>query len=103
MRISDWSSDVCSSDLLDQFSQVADASEEAKRILQAAHEARDRMGTQAKKDYDELIAQGKTERDEVQRQTRDRRVRIEQLLKDRSDERRDGTESVSTCSCRWVP
>lgn len=67
---------------LEKFSQVADASEEAKQILEAAHGARDQIGTEAKKHYDELIAQGQAERDEVQRQAKDRRARIEQLTKD---------------------
>lgn len=71
---------------LEKFSQVADASDEAKRILQTAHVARDQIGAQAKKHYDELIAQGQSERDEVQRQARDRRARIEQLIKDSSEQ-----------------
>ena len=65
---------------LEKFSQVADASDKAKSILQSANIARDQINAQAKKHYDELIAQGQSERDEVQRQARDRRARIEQLI-----------------------
>ncbi|MGG4774566.1 DUF4041 domain-containing protein [Paenalcaligenes sp. Me52] len=71
---------------LERFSQVADASEEAKRLLQEANETCDRMKEQIQKDCDELIAQGQAERDEVQRQVRDRRARIEQLIKDSNEQ-----------------
>lgn len=71
---------------LERFSQVEDASEEAKRILQAATAASDQMSTEAKKRYDELIAQGQAERDQVQSQVRDRRARIEQLMKDSNEQ-----------------
>src|SRR3546814_15839677 len=97
MRISDWSSDVCSSDL----------------VREERHEYRD-----AKRDY----------RDEVRDWRRDTRYRnyrapfryqqfrVGSTLRSnyyspsyrpawdrRSEERRVGTECVSTCRSRWSP
>lgn len=71
---------------LEKFSEVADASDSAKRIIHAANEAREKMSALAQKQYEELIAQGHSERDEVQRQAKERRIRIEQLIKDANDQ-----------------
>src|SRR3546814_7405150 len=84
MRISDWSSDVCSSDLLDA-AQIGDAAivhdqpEIQIVMLQRQHQPH-----------------------------RARRLQVEKLhfrLKagNRSDERRVGKECVSTCRSRWSP
>src|SRR3546814_19964293 len=89
MRISDWSSDVCSSDLpvphLLRLRRALDIGEiiavEDLEGLIAALERRDRIGA------DDLAA-GIVEID---------------LVLDRSEERRVGTECVSTCRSRWSP
>src|SRR3546814_11306898 len=87
MRISDWSSDVCSSDLLRHF----DARPGAAQIRQRGTEAR-------------LSAQDRARRNPLvpglfgtQRRIGPRRAR------DRSEERRVGKECVSTYRSRWSP
>src|SRR3546814_2745023 len=78
MRISDWSSDVCSSDLVDQNlaqqALVAVQSYVAIRQLRAEFDFRARR----------LL-----------------RHQPEHALDDRSEERRVGKECVSTCRSRW--
>src|SRR3546814_12535370 len=84
MRISDWSSDVCSSDLLKQQREQqqggAEPDRQAEEQAKAGQEAAQRAA----------LGQGLVARDQ-------RRV------KQRSEERRVGKECVSTCRCRWSP
>src|SRR3546814_18822396 len=75
MRISDWSSDVCSSDLI----EIADRTHVG---------AGDELGV------------GLQRRSDLAR-TRCRRFPAFRCL--RSEERRVGTECVSTCRSRWSP
>src|SRR3546814_2706398 len=74
MRISDWSSDVCSSDLIGVSAYgLYDVRElDVWRILRDRDEGRPV-------------------------------VRIRELSDDRSEERRVGKECVSTCRSRWSP
>src|SRR3546814_19249566 len=95
MRISDWSSDVCSSDLAD----VAVAAEYLLRLHRAL-KAKIREGSFHDR-----------------RKQRDDRVRLRPLCRfgmcmravelecrpTRSEERRVGKECVSTCRSRWSP
>src|SRR3546814_14839563 len=97
MRISDWSSDVCSSDLQRRDDrhhragarrigdrgdgrQVAEAARRGRRYRRAAARAGDRQGDPGGQRADRGHA-------EV----------------DRSEERRVGKECVSTCRSRWSP
>src|SRR3546814_4024823 len=86
MRISDWSSDVCSSDL-------ARAS--------ARHAVRIRLG------LSQGLAAHRLRKPEVQDLEtpilRDEEVLGLQVAVDRSEERRVGQECVSTCRSRWSP
>src|SRR3546814_6609616 len=86
MRISDWSSDVCSSDLLDLPSPVyhhhpliTDAS--GRRLAKRDHAATLADLRNAGADPARLLAG----------------------LRSRSEERRVGKECVSTCRSRWSP
>src|SRR3546814_5034984 len=81
MRISDWSSDVCSSDLID-----------------AAIEFFTELGL-------ELEGRAPIEGDWADGVTglRDMRVEIAMMRTPRSEERRVGKECVSTCRSRWSP
>src|SRR3546814_6633100 len=72
MRISDWSSDVCSSDL-------ADFPRGQRTVLR--HEGRDRRGPNFIRRIGDLLAMQDRER--------------------RSEERRVGKECVRTCRYRW--
>src|SRR3546814_17171621 len=88
MRISDWSSDVCSSDLL---------AIEIRHLRAAVVTADTRSFSRAAK----LL--------HVKQSALSRRVQaLEQMLgvqlfERRSDERRVGKECVSTCRSRWSP
>src|SRR3546814_2729876 len=73
MRISDWSSDVCSSDLTQRVERVCYG-----RIVEAA------------------VARGPLDREERDHDDVQRH-------RDRSEERRVGKECVSTCRSRWSP
>src|SRR3546814_4176383 len=96
MRISDWSSDVCSSDLL-AIQQVALACPKSADIVQAGNFGPIRTFVEyANKEQKarflpdllagkKLISLGMTEPDA------------------RSEERRVGKECVSTCRSRWSP
>src|SRR3546814_11233930 len=94
MRISDWSSDVCSSDLLPEaaatgFAQVADYRERvlgasAVPTLKARAEQASAMLSSAQPEPALAL--------------------LQQTLSDaRSEERRVGKECVSTCRSRWSP
>src|SRR3546814_4493407 len=78
MRISDWSSDVCSSDL--------------KRLLQQTVAAYERSLTMTQNRYNAGVAA-----------QADVEVSRAQLENGRSEERRVGKECVSTCRSRWSP
>src|SRR3546814_15615757 len=97
MRISDWSSDVCSSDLwADPFALDDQLSDEERLVRNTArgyaHEKLQPRVTKAylEEDFDRGIM---TEMDELG------------LLGEtiRSEERRVGNECVSTCRYRWSP
>src|SRR3546814_18009149 len=92
MRISDWSSDVCSSDLFDQergdrvviepmrFAPVDDAETGREGMLFG----RDAFGLMTTLGIGVLVLGG-----------------LWMLLRARSEERRVGKECGSTCRCRW--
>src|SRR3546814_20572073 len=80
MRISDWSSDVCSSDLA---LRAAAAGQQAQRDLRQAHlRALQRHAVVAAERVFQAAAEGEAVR---------------------SEERRVGKECVSTCRSRWSP
>src|SRR3546814_6691403 len=77
MRISDWSSDVCSSDLV-------------KHRHDRQHHAAIRHVEHVGLDFGDRV-------DDV------RAMLVEHTLRIRSEERRVGKECVSTCRSRWSP
>src|SRR3546814_1647412 len=92
MRISDWSSDVCSSDLarwIDVFCEAGASSEdEARRILRAGAD----RGLGMRMHAGQLAESGAV------------RLAVELgAANARSEERRVGKECVSTCRSRWSP
>src|SRR3546814_9255787 len=84
MRISDWSSDVCSSDL-------------DERLLHGA--SRD----QHLRDVDLAVLEPPADDVHRRRHRSEDHARIGPLIECRSEERRVGKECVSTCSSRWSP
>src|SRR3546814_14053446 len=95
MRISDWSSDVCSSDLL-RLGDQAEALQHAEQLAMP-----ERLTGRRKTD---------TLRRRLQQIVRGVSLQQSGLLviavavnHARSEERRVGKECVSTCRSRWVP
>src|SRR3546814_21141728 len=96
MRISDWSSDVCSSDLLDAAVVGARRQQFADALDQLAeHEGN---GLDVKLAGLDL---GKVE--DVIDHRQQGASGIADHLRHRSEERRVGKECVSTCRSRWSP
>src|SRR3546814_11819888 len=98
MRISDWSSDVCSSDLLRLVDDGADMAALGHRVahLRAVEhrlDDADRLALAALVDED--AGRGDTALAGVDEHALPRRRR--------SEERRVGKEGVSTCRSRWSP
>src|SRR3546814_14737342 len=95
MRISDWSSDVCSSDLATILSaQCTD-----KRVNMVTPALFARFPTP-----EALAAADPEEVEEIIRSTGFFRAKTRSLLgMARSEERRVGKECVSTCRSRWSP
>src|SRR3546814_5861512 len=95
MRISDWSSDVCSSDLLYVVYQASD------QVIEAAGEGRDRIRTAASNytlgaNVEELVYTGTIGATMTGNA-------LDNFVVGRSEERRVGQECVSTCLSRWSP
>src|SRR3546814_11821412 len=88
MRISDWSSDVCSSDLpIDPVRYIANRS----------------SGRQGFAIAGALAAEGAAVTLIAGPVTLDTPVGVERVDVERSEERRVGNECVSTCRSRWSP
>src|SRR3546814_4935399 len=87
MRISDWSSDVCSSDLNPNAGNVA----RWRKALDGAAPTLAALGIEVlnASPISALEAYPK--------------VKFEEVFPARSEERRVGKECVSTCSSRWSP
>src|SRR3546814_20279144 len=118
MRISDWSSDVCSSDLLACGAEAS--SQGARRRAECHHRgialvsgdvALQGMGladAEAAADHGEqafrvALSQGVRALDMRRSRQHTRRARLGPEHDDRSEERRVGTEWVDACCCGWSP
>src|SRR3546814_5063146 len=87
MRISDWSSDVCSSDLL--------RTAEGLRMAYSTHQDNPALW-----DGTDWTSEGERYLAELRNLTG---VQRQRLLDGRSEARRVGKECVSTCRSRWSP
>src|SRR3546814_14182427 len=103
MRISDWSSDVCSSDLLES-SLLADMTR--KKVTQADLDAVLAGSPDVPADSAAAVAVAKY-RDAQEAAYDDlkqrRKAVADASARQRSEERRVGNEWVSTCRSRWAP
>src|SRR3546814_11292862 len=95
MRISDWSSDVCSSDLLRCGGRPADAGGESGAELEFPLERLSFCPHPCSEHIQDRACDGPIEIPDEEE--------FGQTLKGRSEERRVGNECVSTCSSRWSP
>src|SRR3546814_11565166 len=93
MRISDWSSDVCSSDLL-----VVSMENATRRRAAFSERARSAGIPWRFFDAKRTLAEGLTYDADAVERTKGR-----PLTEGRSEERRVGKECVSTCRSRWSP
>src|SRR3546814_11306836 len=93
MRISDWSSDVCSSDLEAYFSNFIEGTrfdvQEARQIIETGRP----MPARDEDSHDVLGTY----------QIVGNRQEMASIPQERSEERREGKECVSTCRYRWSP
>src|SRR3546814_16704105 len=100
MRISDWSSDVCSSDLKELADAGITTIEDANRYIAEtylpAHNQRFRV--EPAEPGSAFVPWAGGDLKEILCHQEDRVV-----ARDRSEERRDGKECVSTCGSRWSP
>src|SRR3546814_13405713 len=95
MRISDWSSDVCSSDLV-PCSNVTMETE-----IPALLRAREQVAPERFTFHSSRLRMKKVTAEELAAMDRDSdRCALE--LSDRSEERRVGKESVGRCRSRWA-
>src|SRR3546814_15328809 len=99
MRISDWSSDVCSSDLAGMAYATSKAALAAltREMAWEFGPYNVRVNAIAPGEIDTSILSPGT--DEIVR----RDIPMHRLGKPRSEERRVGKECVSTCRSRWSP
>src|SRR3546814_18309580 len=105
MRISDWSSDVCSSDLLyDVFLKQELARQgfvvQPAQWRRAAHKCADLV-------YTRLTGEGPYFDSRIvyvsETGAKKRRIKRLAIMEQRSEERRVGQEGVSKCRSRWSP
>src|SRR3546814_19389844 len=107
MRISDWSSDVCSSDLLfgkalrDLYRVLPGQAVDDEQGFDRTRGARHRLHFIHQLLVDVEPARGVEHEDVIALELR----RLHRALRDfdRSEERRVGKECVSTCRSRWSP
>src|SRR3546814_11159860 len=97
MRISDWSSDVCSSDLFDSSVVGAQQTRLYIAIVVADRPVTDLLEIVAHADIGFLQLGDAVLRD------LDARAGVQHRVETRSEERRVGKECVSTCRSRWSP
>src|SRR3546814_15650735 len=103
MRISDWSSDVCSSDLDNAFGALDRAEEQGRRLI-VRRPLRHRFSRQL---VDLVLVEDDTGRCRDARwiEEKDRTAIVGERGAgiERSEERRVGKEGVSTVRTRWSP
>src|SRR3546814_6618954 len=95
MRISDWSSDVCSSDLLTYTAQGASQAQRDEAVIKLMMvdlSYRGGLKSERAGDYSITLSGDPAA---------DRESIIAGLIPARSEERRVGKECVSTCRSRW--
>src|SRR3546814_10384269 len=93
MRISDWSSDVCSSDLFDATENTLAAYAQAKYAVD--------LSSSISLDGVVGVRYIRTDRT-IGTFVSENKGPFERLAAKRSEERRGGKECVSTCSSRWA-
>src|SRR3546814_20460321 len=99
MRISDWSSDVCSSDLAARAQELAGALPPAAGLFFKSDRTEQVFAAPVLSSDVVIEIAGDIARVAVRQHFRN----PSQAWPERSDERRVGKECVSTCRSRWSP
>src|SRR3546814_17181889 len=102
MRISDWSSDVCSSDLPDALIVVLDAANLDNHLNFALELLALNLPTVVALNMVDLATRDGLTLD-ADRLSKELGVPVVPTVAVRSEERRVGKECVSTCRSRWSP
>src|SRR3546814_12424054 len=96
MRISDWSSDVCSSDLVSEANRIAIHRRQRRRgLIARGNDGLRKIASNTFGKSDSFRLERRTEGEESRLRLFDR--------EERSEERRAGKECVSTVRSRWSP
>src|SRR3546814_11569921 len=101
MRISDWSSDVCSSDLL-EFADHPRRQEGVDREQEIARE-RDQRDIHRHERAEAHAGEDQQHREAIAAIIDEIAIGRALDMAERSEERRVGKECVSTCRSRWSP
>src|SRR3546814_12642026 len=101
MRISDWSSDVCSSDL--RRRHILDAHARPETVLVAERVEARLLGDSRPGQNDDAPAFHSCPTEPVPERMTRKPMPATRLREDRSEERRVGKECVRTCRSRWAP
>src|SRR3546814_5301891 len=107
MRISDWSSDVCSSDLIHLCNEIGQGVH--GRLVDLCRPVHPKFATAvtiaAGADMDAVVVDSRACANECVNYLKEQRIgRCTFIpLDNRSEERRVGKECVSKCSTRWSP
>src|SRR3546814_15309494 len=100
MRISDWSSDVCSSDLAEHFGEQRDLEFAQRDFIEVVGLATVEVAQVATHRRGDMLAQRRTR---AAAGLGAHGLRTFGVQAWRSEERRVGKECVSTCRSRWSP
>src|SRR3546814_17955931 len=101
MRISDWSSDVCSSDLLHRFGSAGLLPDRTLVLMLPEEDAEKRAAARDGDAFDRFGARDREFHRKVANAFRS--YAKQEPDRFRSEERRVGKECVSTCRSRWSP
>src|SRR3546814_17318652 len=99
MRISDWSSDVCSSDLNDLYRRVTDGDLDAAVLVQPQFTLSKSCDWHNLRDEPLVVLTPPGMEDRPPHEL----LGTEPFIRYRSEERRVGKECVSQCRSRWSP
>src|SRR3546814_14538642 len=107
MRISDWSSDVCSSDLLEMLTKIRDGGDDVETFVKKVKNREDGVklmgfGHRVYKNYDPRARIVKEQADKILAKLGVDDPLLD-IAKQRSEERRVGKACVSTCRSRRSP
>src|SRR3546814_10103087 len=103
MRISEWSSDVCSSDLADNLPMHADKHRNPEPVEEGLSTRSALRQAQGYGDEEPMAASASRAGTRPRSELPMKKPPARSATRRRSEERRVGKECVSTCRSRWSP